>query len=158
MDQRYCECGCGTQVKKRFVRGHNALGRQDPRRGTGTGYIRVGKSVAYEHRVIVERLIGMKLPHRARIHHVNGDKKDNRPGNLVVCNDDAHHMLIHYRQEAFLESGDANNLKCMICKRWDTPENIRSVVSKAADRKNPRVRHYHAACHNEKQRSLRANA
>lgn len=126
----------------------------DPQRDRGGTWYKVAHDGQYEHRAIVERLIGMKLPRRARVHHVNENRRDNRPENLVVCNDDAHHMLIHYRQRAYDGSGDANNLRCEYCKTWDSPERIRVIY-----RADGSARRYHQACntnyHNERRRKLR---
>jgi hypothetical protein len=81
---------------------------------------------------------------------VNGDRHDNRTCNLVICNSHAHHMAIHYRQDALRESGDANNLKCDYCKQWDSPENVREIACT-----NGRKRRYHAKCNTESQRRYR---
>lgn len=58
-----------------------------------------------EHRLVVERAMGKELPKGAIVHHVNGDKSDNRPCNLVVCPDHRYHMLLHTRQRDFNYAG-----------------------------------------------------
>lgn len=37
-----------------------------------------------EHRLIIEKHFGRKLRIDEQVHHINGDKKDNRLENLVV--------------------------------------------------------------------------
>lgn len=52
------------------------------------------------HRVTVEEALGRPLPLGAEIHHVDGDKHNNAPGNLVLCPSHLYHMLLHRRQRA----------------------------------------------------------
>lgn len=54
-----------------------------------------GKAVIREHVLIAERVLGRPLPPKAIVHHVNGDGQDNRNGNLVICQDQGYHMLLH---------------------------------------------------------------
>lgn len=65
--------------------------------------------------------LGRTLPNGAEVHHVNGDPSDNRPTNLVVCEGVRYHKLLHYRQRALAESGNANHMRCSICKKWGDP-------------------------------------
>ncbi len=71
-----------------------------------------------EHVEIVERILGMKLPSQAEIHHVNGDPSDNRVENLVVCEDRAYHMLLHQRMRARDACGNPNWRRCAFCKQY----------------------------------------
>lgn len=69
------------------------------------GYVllRVGKNhhladvrgYAYEHRIMAEVKIGRPLRRGELVHHINGNKQDNRLENLVVCANAAHHLLNH---------------------------------------------------------------
>lgn len=40
----------------------------------------------YEHRIIIEQQLNRPLNDWETIHHINGDKTDNRIINLFVCN------------------------------------------------------------------------
>lgn len=52
----------------------------------------------YEHVHLAEKALGKKLPKKAVVHHMNNKPADNfTPLNLVVCPDQAYHMLLHYR-------------------------------------------------------------
>lgn len=81
-------------------------------------YKRLGPSRTMEHIVIVERAIGRKLPAGAEVHHVNGNGRDNRPSNLVVCQDKAYHKLLHRRLRIVKAGGNPNTQRiCGECQK-----------------------------------------
>jgi hypothetical protein len=59
------------------------------------GYLVYG-SGRLVHRLVAEKAMGRKLKEGEEVHHVNGDKKDSRRDNLVVCTR-SYHQLIHER-------------------------------------------------------------
>jgi HNH endonuclease len=74
-----------------------------------------------EHVLVVEQVLGRFLFTPVQIHHVNRNRKDNRPANLVVCPDDAYHRIIEMRGRALDACGHADWRKCCYCASYDDP-------------------------------------
>jgi hypothetical protein len=74
------------------------------------------------HRLVAEKALGRTLPSKAQVHHVDGNKLNNHPSNLVVCEDQAYHRLLHTRADALVATGNPEWRKCNYCKQWDSPE------------------------------------
>ena len=116
------------------------------RNGRGVGYVcvyapdhpKAVENSVYEHVIVAERALGKYLPPKAVVHHANRDRSDNRPENLVICQDHAYHMLIHQRMRAKEACGNPNWRKCKFCKRYDDPLNlyIPSSVGEAASHRS----------------------
>jgi len=53
-------------------------------------------NIRYVHKVAMERKLGRKLNKYERVHHINGDKLDNRLSNLKVI-DLRKHTKNHYK-------------------------------------------------------------
>jgi hypothetical protein len=62
---------------------------------TKEGYRRIGHR--FEHRIVMEQIIGRKLLRNEHVHHLNGIKLDNRPENLALHSPHAHGEL-HAKQ------------------------------------------------------------
>jgi hypothetical protein len=60
------------------------------------------------HILVAESALGKPLPVGAEVHHVDEDTKNNRPSNLVICQDVAYHKLLHVRARIVRAGGNPN--------------------------------------------------
>lgn len=68
----------------------------------GTGYV-------YEHRLVMEKILGRLLEHSEIVHHKDGNKQNNSPKNLVLFKSIAHHKVEHRSPESRLKEPDEEN-------------------------------------------------
>ena len=104
-----CACGCrrlasaGRGVERRYISGHNSYGmkRGEGRYVNNFGYVllrmpdhpdAVGGYVR-EHRYVMEQVLDRELRKNEHVHHINGDKTDNRPANLAIYSRSEHGKL-----------------------------------------------------------------
>lgn len=95
----------------------------------------------YEHILLVEKVLGRKLPEGAEVHHFDGNRTNNKHSNLIVCQDHAYHMLLHRRARAYKACGHADWLKCFFCKTWDDTINLNVTENSKSG-----VKSYHQDC------------
>jgi hypothetical protein len=174
-----CACGCGGKTSiaaktntrdktikgkpRRFIPGHHIRKERNPKWRGGSwinkqGYVllfmpehpRSDKSGQLRQHVLVcEKAFGRPLPDGAVIHHVDENGSNNQNSNLVICQDNTYHTLIHLRLRAVRACGHADWRRCRICKKYDQTANLRtwSVYG--------RILYCHAECDREEQRNRR---
>jgi hypothetical protein len=151
IDYGFCKCGCGkpTNLANRtrsecghlkgkpldFINGHNGRGKNSARWKGGKytrkdGYIfltlpnhpRAGKNgQVMEQIIIAESVLGKPLPEKSVVHHIDGNPSNNEKTNLLICEDNNYHKLIHQRGRAYKACGHADYRKCRICLQYSEP-------------------------------------
>lgn len=78
-----------------------------------------------EHVLIAEKALGKHLPQGVVVHHANRIRGDNRNGNLVICQDNAYHQILHARMRIRDAGGNPNTDRfCSVCKRVKPSESF----------------------------------
>lgn len=114
----------GYMPEERFVC-DECVERKSRQHSSGGGYVYTrGYGHQREHTRVAELALGHKLPKGAEIHHVNEIRWDNRPSNLVICENRRYHQLLHLRAEALKATGDPSKRRCVYCREWDDLENL----------------------------------
>jgi hypothetical protein len=65
-------------------------------RGTGTkAYVK--ENGENQHRIVMERMIGRKLKKNEVVHHIDENKKNNDPKNLLLFKNQSEHASYHIK-------------------------------------------------------------
>ena len=109
------------------------------RQGAASRYARVYKpghpnarpdGSIYAHVFVMSEILGRPLKEGEVVHHEDEDTRNNTPGNLMLFESQAEHLLYHAKARALEACGDASFMKCCHCKEYDNPSNMK--VSKTA--------------------------
>ena len=100
---------------------------------------RKGRTIFY-HTVVAESFFRGSLPTSNVIHHIDENRKNNEPWNLMVCSR-KQHSVIHQKLRAEKACGNQDWQKCYYCQKYDALENLFIGVNKRAA--------YHLVCANK---------
>jgi HNH endonuclease len=131
-------------AKHAATRRRKALGHKSRRGGRGYVQVMTEDDYKYEHRIVMEQVLGRKLGSKEHVHHINGVRDDNRPENLIVMRHDghAHH---HHRGREPKKASAARRLKpgewsklgfreCQHCGTSSEPHFSRGLCKKCHSR------------------------
>ena len=116
---------------RRFMKYGDPLFRKQRSFGEGTPHINgywmfeINKRHVLRHVLVVEKILGRRLPKRVVVHHIDEDRSNDVPSNLVVCQDNNYHQLLHRRKRALRTCGHADWIKCQICKQYSPAEELK---------------------------------
>lgn len=95
------------------------------RQFTHLGYTLVRSNGTYvrRNRKVMSEIIGRELSNDEHVHHINGDKSDDRPENLYICSKNKHHSLhyqaldiVYYLLEKGIVKFDRENGEYVLCQ------------------------------------------
>lgn len=104
---RYCSWPCGQRGKAKIS--SLKWGEKQRFGGCGKSYVKfMGRHL---HRVVMEEKIGRPLKPGEVVHHIDGNKRNNHPGNLELLQDQSLHIRLHRPR---LGLGVVNKLNCTV--------------------------------------------
>jgi len=97
--QKYCSIACSSESRKKYLSIPDCLEEASRKLDKNIGYVRVYCPMhskantwgyVYEHRLIMESIVGRELKEKEHVHHKNGKRWDNRPENLELLSASKH--------------------------------------------------------------------
>ena len=99
---KYCSSECSSDARRKYLSIPDCLEGAARKLDKQIGYVRVycpmhpkanSWGYVYEHRLIMESILGRHLTENEDVHHVNGKRWDNRPENLQVMSSSEHSKI-----------------------------------------------------------------
>lgn len=106
-EHNFCSCECAKTFTGSRMTSYNLEHNPDamtPERRQKLRNARLGKGAGktytktfgrHTHRIVAEQMLGGPLKLGEVVHHINGDKRDNRPDNLLIFPSQAEHAYWH---------------------------------------------------------------
>lgn len=145
IQEGYCHCGCGRKTSiplynnknrhiiknkpMKFINHHYKKYNENDRIICNDEYIKVinrshpksSQGKIREHIIIAENILGHQLPPKVVIHHYGNKSENNK---LVICENQAYHLLLHARMRSYKACGHATWRKCIYCGKYDNIQNM----------------------------------
>ena len=81
------------------------------------GHPRAKSKRMQEHILIAEKALGRYIPREVEVHHFDEVRGHNENNNLVICQDQQYHALLHRRARVLRAGGDPNTQQlCCSCR------------------------------------------
>lgn len=106
-DGYYSSCKSCRGTKRPIVYGRKYL--------DSAGYVRLTGESEREHRLIMQRIIGRKLKTDEHVHHIDGNKTNNKPSNLQIISASEHHKEHYHEIKHKFKSNYERIKKCVVC-------------------------------------------
>ena len=103
--RRYCSGSCGAKSRGSGEMSNSWRGGIRD----NNGYVKIYSpnhplkdktKCVMEHRLVMEKKIGRYLRKEERVHHINGNRRDNRLKNLILFSNHSKHLADHHNIKA----------------------------------------------------------
>jgi len=152
-----------AKAKMRMLNGYRVVHMPEhPRSMTSKNWL----GYVYEHRVVAEKFMGRPLRKKEVVHHLDGDRANNRADNLLVLENSQHTKLHAWISKGvpglsgFIQSDTRRrNRRLRLRPVKDTPRNRRRATRRStckacgATLQKDQTRYCSHKCHNKKRRS-----
>ena len=132
----------------------NKTGIEGKKHISSHGYVKVyvgrkhsmadGSGYAYEHRIIAEQILGRALMPNEKVHHIDGNRQNNSPENILVVDGNREHYVFHRKNQNLRLPNEANEVIFCECgcgktfKKYDVSGRPRRYVSGHNTESKPR--------------------
>jgi len=117
---------CSQECSQKYHRGKNSYKWKGGEIDDGHGYVRVKKrnhpycsnhGYVHKHRLVMEERLGRYLKPEEEVHHLDGNKKNNKISNLLLCKNGEHQKIVRRIWLAAVKLGVSKKVKEILEKQ-----------------------------------------